>query len=458
MEHLRQLGKYRIAEVIGASALATIYKAVDPEPERTVALKILRKEGLDPRITALAVAKYKNQVLAAERLAHPGIADVYEYGEDEGVAYLAMEYLAGRGLRDFLTLRLRLGLQDTMSIMSQLLAALDFAHANGVVHRDVRPANIIMLLSGRLKLADFGIALIDTFDLAQAGATAGSPAYMSPEQHSGLEADRRSDIFSCGVVLYELLTGIKPFDGPSETVGEKIRREPYRPASELNPKGSPAALDAVLARALAKNPEERFPTARDFAGALDSAFRDGGESQRHTVPDAPASQTLRQDATVVLSSTLRLGIEDLRAIETLLTFHLGPVAKVLLKQSARAATDGPALVSALAKYIPTDASRAAFLAAAMEKASSVTPPEVPDPPEAPDESPATRFSTNLIGAPQVEIAARRLARYLGPIAKVIAKKTPGRPSDLRAYYRQLAENIADPSDRAQFLKDTGYEK
>ena len=119
MENLKQLGKYRIAEVIGASALSTVYKATDPEPERTVALKIHRNQGIDTRITAGAVAKFKNQMLAAERLAHPGIADVYEHGEDESVAYLAMEYLAGRGLRDFLTLRLRLGLNDTMSIMGQ---------------------------------------------------------------------------------------------------------------------------------------------------------------------------------------------------------------------------------------------------------------------------------------------------------------------------------------------------
>lgn len=452
MEHLRQLGKYRIAEVIGASALTTVYKAADPEPERTVALKILRKGGLDPRIAAHAVAKFKNQLLAAERLAHPGIADVYDYGEDENLAYLAMEYLAGRGLRDFLTLRLRLGLKDTLSIVSQLLAALDFAHANGVVHRDVRPANIIILLSGRLKLADFGIALIDTFDLAQAGTTAGSPAYMSPEQHSGLEADRRSDIFSCGVVLYELLTGSKPFEGTPDIIGEKICRDPFRPASELNPKGSPAALDAVIARALAKNPEERFPTARDFAGALDSTLRDGNDAQRQAGADEPASRTVRQDATVLLSASLRLRIEDLHALETLLAFHVGPMAKLLLKRSARTAIDGFALVSALAKYIPTEASRAAFLAAAMEKMSTVTPPEPPE------ESPPVRFSRNLIDAPHVEIAAKRLARYLGPIAKVVAKKTPGRPIDLRAYYRQLAENIADPSDRARFLKDSGYEK
>ena len=450
METLRQLGKYRIAEVIGASALATVYKATDPEPERTIALKILRKAGIDPRIIALAIAKFKNQVLAAERLAHPAIVDVYDHGEDENLAWLAMEYLAGRGLRDFLTLRLRLGLKDTVSIMSQLLAALDFAHANGVVHRDVKPANIFMLLSGRLKLADFGIALIDTFDLAQAGVTAGSPAYMSPEQHRGLEADRRSDIFSCGVVLYELLTGSKPFEGPPESVGEKICSEPYRPASELNPKGSPAAFDAVIARALAKNPEERFPTARDFAGALESAFRDAGGPQPG--PDDSASQTVRSDATTQLSPSSKLRLEQLSVIESLLILHVGPVAKVLLKQAAKTAADGPALVGALAQYITTEAGRAAFLASAMEKMSAEAPQE------AVEESPAASFSRNLIDPAQVEVAAQRLARHLGPIAKVIAKKTPGSPSDLRRYYRQLAENISDASKRAQFLKEAGYEK
>jgi len=452
VENLRQLGKYRIAEVIGASALATVYKANDPEPERTVALKIHRKEGIDPRITAGAVAKFKNQMLAAERLAHPGIADVYEQGEDESVAYLAMEYLAGRGLRDFLTLRLRLGLNDTMSIMGQLLAALDFAHANGVVHRDVKPANMIMLLSGRLKLADFGIALIDTFDIAHAGPAAGSPSYMSPEQHSGLEADRRSDIFACGIVLYELLTGNKPFEGPPDAVGEKICNGAYRPASELNPKGSSAALDAVIARALAKKPEERFPTARDFASALDAAFKDGGEAPRHiAAEDHPASVTVRtEDSTVLLSASLKMSIEELRAIEILLTLHVGPMAKLLLKQSARTASDGPVLVSMLAKYIPAEANRKTFITAAMEKLASASSEGA--------DSPTVRFSRNLIDATAIEVASKRLARYLGPIAKVIAKKTPGRPTDLRAYYRQLAENINDPADRARFLKDAGYEK
>jgi serine/threonine-protein kinase len=448
LDGLRQLGKYKIAEVIGASALATVYKATDPEPQRTVALKILRKEGIDPRVTVHAVAKFNNQVLAAERLAHPGIADVYEHGEDDKVAYLAMEYLAGRGLRDFLTLRLRLGLKDTMSIMSQLLAALDFAHANGVVHRDVKPANIIMLLSGRLKLADFGVALIDTFDLAQAGTLAGSPAYMSPERHQGQEADRRSDVFSCGVVLYELLTGSKPFEGPADGIVEKICRESHVRASEVNPRGSPAALDAVIARALAKNPEERFLTARDFASALEAAFREAGESSQGPHADERPAGRQPSESTLRVSTSLRIGVDDLRAIEGLLTFHVGPMAKVLLKQSAQTATDGPVLVSMLAKYIPTEENRKTFITAAMEKLAA----------GAAADSPSVRFSRNLIGDAELETAAKRLARYLGPIAKVIAKKTPGRPTDLKAFYRQLAQNIADPVDRARFLKDAGCDR
>jgi serine/threonine protein kinase len=450
LDSLRQLGKYKIAEVIGASALATVYKATDPEPERTIALKILRKEGIDPRATAHAVAKFKNQVLAAERLAHPGIADVYEHGEDDKVAYLAMEYLAGRGLRDFLTLRLRLGLKDTMGIMSQLLAALDFAHANGVVHRDVKPVNIIMLLSGRLKLADFGIALVDTFDLAHAGALAGSPAYMAPERHAGQEADRRSDVFSCGIVLYELLTGSKPFEGPPETLGEKICREDFRRASELNPKGAPASLDPVIARALAKNPEERFPTARDFASALESAFREGADASRPPGGDEPSRTIRREDSTALLSASLRLSAEDLRELEALFTRHVGPMATVLLKRAARTATDGSMLAGMLAQYIPAESARKEFMAAALERLAVASPGAA--------SSPSIRFSRNLIEGAALDAAALRLALYLGPIAKVIAKKTPGRPSDLAAYYRQLAENIPDAADRARFLRDAGYGK
>src|SRR4029077_2523081 len=143
-------------------------------------------------------------------------------------------------------------------------------------------------------------------------------------------------------------------------------------------------------------------------------------------------------------------VEDLRAIETLLTLHVGPMAKLLLKQAARTASDGPVLVSMLAKYIPAEANRKTFITAALEKLAAGTS-------EAAD-GPTVRFSRNLIDAGAVEVATKRLARYLGPIAKVIAKKTPGRPTDLKAYYRQLAENIPELADRIRFLKDAGFEK
>jgi serine/threonine-protein kinase len=141
----------------------------------------------------------------------------------------------------------------------------------------------------------------------------------------------------------------------------------------------------------------------------------------------------------------------LRAIETHLTLHVGPIAKLLLKQSARLAADGPALVGMLAKCIPAEENRRTFVTAAMERLSAAAPAGTGD-------GPTVRFSRNLIDASQIEIAAKRLAHYLGPIAKVVAKKTPGKPTDLRAYYRQLAENIPEAADRIRFLKDAGYDK
>ncbi|MGB5080191.1 MAG: serine/threonine-protein kinase, partial [Burkholderiales bacterium] len=239
MALLKQLGKYQVVEVIGKGAMGVVYKGYDPVLERPVALKTASKDQVDPELAAQIIARFKNEALAASRLNHPAIVGIYDYGENKQVAFIAMEYVQGRGLRDFLARQERFGLQEVMSIMSQLLDALDYAHDHGVVHRDVKPANLIMTPSGRLKVADFGIARIDRSNLTQVGSVMGTPAYMSPEQYAGRQVDRRSDIFSCGVVLYELLTGVKPFEGPTESVGYKICHEPHRNPSEINPEGVP---------------------------------------------------------------------------------------------------------------------------------------------------------------------------------------------------------------------------
>jgi serine/threonine protein kinase len=154
--------------------------------ERQVAIKTVRKELMDQDLAGEIIARFKNEAQAAGRLTHPGIVAIYEYGEDESTAYIAMEFVQGRGLRDYLARHERFGLQEVMSIMGQLLEALHYAHEHGVVHRDIKPANLIMTATGGLKVADFGIARIDRSNLTTVGSVMGTPSYMSPEQYGGL--------------------------------------------------------------------------------------------------------------------------------------------------------------------------------------------------------------------------------------------------------------------------------
>ena len=180
------------------------------------------------------MARFKNEAKAAGRLHHPNIVGVYEYGEDDAVTFIAMEYVEGAGLREYLNQRVTFDFAQLVALMDQLLNALEFAHDRGVVHRDIKPSNLIVTNQGVLKVADFGIARVDRTDLTMAGMLIGTPLYMSPEQCRGLDVDSRSDLFSAGVVLYELLTGEKPFRGNMEAITYKICHEDPEPPSRLS--------------------------------------------------------------------------------------------------------------------------------------------------------------------------------------------------------------------------------
>ena len=223
-----KLGRYQVLEVLGRGAMGIVYKGFDPVISRTVALKTIRKDLLGSDQIVESVARFRNEAMASGRLNHPGIIAIHEYGEDEDTVFIVMEYASGDSLRRYISRRDSIKLTEISNIITQLLDALDFAHENGIIHRDIKPDNIIVSPGHRIKVADFGVARINTSTLTQTGMIVGTPSYMAPEQYIGLAIDRRADIFSAGIVLYEMLTGAKPFEGPTESVGYKICHEPHR--------------------------------------------------------------------------------------------------------------------------------------------------------------------------------------------------------------------------------------
>ena len=294
MTEPKKLGKYEIRGELGQGAMGIVYDGFDPMIGRRVALKTVRREQLDRAEVEEILARFKREAQAAGRLNHPNVVQIYEYGEDEGTAFIAMEFVEGRELRDHFDASERFPMAEIVRIMGQLLEALDYSHKNGVVHRDIKPANIILLKDGTVKVADFGIARIESSNLTQAGSVLGTPSYMSPEQFMGQTVDGRSDLFSAGVILYQFLTGEKPFTGALTTIMHKVLKEDPAAPSELNVQ-VPRPFDALIRKALAKRPDERFQSGREFAGALKQA------AAGQAAPE-DADATLVNDAEATLAS------------------------------------------------------------------------------------------------------------------------------------------------------------
>ena len=270
-----RLGKYEIRGILGKGAMGTVYDGYDALIDRRVAIKTIPLPDPSDAEAQEELARFRREAQAAGRLTHPNIVAVYDYGEDGKVAYIVMEYAPGTELKKVLDKGDRLPPAEAVRIMQGVLAGLQFSHERGVVHRDIKPGNIILSTDGTVKIADFGIARIESSNMTQAGTVMGTPSYMSPEQFMGQTVDARTDIYSAGVMLYQLLTGERPFEGGMSAIMHKaLNTEPPRP-SDLSVT-APPALDAVVARAVAKRPEARFDSAASFAAAITAAMAGGG--------------------------------------------------------------------------------------------------------------------------------------------------------------------------------------
>ena len=248
-------GRYRILRKLGSGGMANVYLAEDQELGRRVAIKILNdRHANDDQF----VERFRREAKNAAGLSHPNIVSIYDRGEAEGTYYIAMEFLDGRSLKELIVSRGPAPVSVAIDYARQILGALRFAHRNGIVHRDIKPHNVLVDSEGRLKVTDFGIARAGASQMTEAGSIIGTAQYLSPEQAKGSPVDQTSDLYSVGIVLYELLTGVVPFTGdtPVEIAMKHLSSPPEPPSAKRA--DVPRDLDLVVLRALAKDPGERY--------------------------------------------------------------------------------------------------------------------------------------------------------------------------------------------------------
>jgi eukaryotic-like serine/threonine-protein kinase len=264
------LGRYRIEKELGQGAMGTVYLGSDPKINRQVAIKTLAYRQIDPDQLPQIKARFFREAEAAGRLNHPQIVTIYDVGEESDLAYLAMELLDGRDLSHYCQAKNLLPAPRVIGLLAQVARAIDYAHRQGVIHRDLKPANIIVVKDWQVKVVDFGVARVVSSSRTETGVILGTPSYMSPEQIAGKTVDGRSDLFSLGVVMYELLSGAKPFVGDSLTaLMYNISHCNYRPLNEISPR-IPEGCQAILGRLLLKGTGRRFRTAAVLADELEA--------------------------------------------------------------------------------------------------------------------------------------------------------------------------------------------
>jgi serine/threonine protein kinase len=280
-----RFGRYKLIAKLGKGSMGIVYKAHDPNIDRTVALKVMRQD----RVTSEEfVQRFLKEARAIGKLSHPNIVSVYDAGQDRGALFIAMELLVGKSLEEIMKDK-RLEPHDIVKLGVQVAEALDYAHQKGIVHRDIKPSNIILTPADQVKITDFGIARIDdpsATQQTQAGQILGTPAYMSPEQVKGASVDSRTDLYSLGVILYELVTGNRPFTADNITAifSAILLQEP----AELEDSSSPMrrSLNEVIVKSLNKSPEKRFQTGKEMAAPL-KKYLQRRKSDAAATPDRP---------------------------------------------------------------------------------------------------------------------------------------------------------------------------
>jgi serine/threonine protein kinase len=448
-----RVGKYRIDGIIGRGAVGIVYKGHDEVIGRPLAIKTLRVDSIaDPDHHEAVLKRFDQEARSAGQCLHPNIVTVFDYVEQDGAPYIVMEFVDAGTLENVINSGHMLPIRQVGEIMAQLLFALDHAHSKGVIHRDVKPANILCPSASSIKVTDFGVARFDALNLTITNpgfGAIGTPNYMSPEQFLGRPVDKRSDLFSAGIILFQLLTGAKPFiarDIPE--LMHKLLHERPPALATLRPEIG-AHLDPVVQKALARNPADRFQSADAFVDALNAAIDATGydtapplDLTKVAVPAgiaAPRHGNESSASKAGLSQTMdaRLAPETLGAVENELVKSMGPIAKVIVRRAAASATDPDSLLETIARSLPGDAEAAVF----RKTAEGVIRGD--------SQMAAIQLDAKILPE-EVSDATAALMPLLGPFAKVLAKREAAMAIGYDDYVTRLEAALPSEDDRVAF--------
>jgi len=489
----RTVGKYDIMDVVGTGGMGTVYRAFDKTLERVVALKIVQLDRPHDATPDELSARFRNEARAVARLNHPAIVTIFDYDDQDPVgAYIAMEYVNGCALDEYVKQRPELHLEDAVSAMQQVLGGLVYAHRQGVIHRDIKPSNLLVTREGLVKITDFGIAKIGPRSQTQSGLIVGTPQYMAPEQYMGGVVDHRCDVHAAGAVLYELLTGTPPYQGTAAEVMYKVCHEAPRPVSTVNPT-IPAVFDPIVAKALDKVAANRYASAGEFQETLRASWKEispkppsptlsdrarliataisrqpvatasaagsgtpgAGASQASGPAGSPGASGPRRQRNLADSGSLAAWSKDqLAEIERQLMAIVGPMARILVRDAAATTASRQELYRLLASHLKTPEERKRFLLAGETNPSEPVGP-------VPTGTNAIVFA-NIAGRPITAEVTRRasqlLARYLGPIASVVTRKAAQTAIDEAHLYALLAEKVTDTAERESFILEAARQR
>ncbi|CAM3760329.1 serine/threonine-protein kinase [Polaromonas hydrogenivorans] len=488
------VGPYLIRGVIGSGAMGMVYLAHDPAIDRPVAIKTIHRRLLESSDDEPNVAaRFRVEAKAAGRLTHRNIVQVYQFGEENDCAYIVMEYVAGRNLRDYIQAPRKLEVAHVLCLMLQLLDGLHYAHERGIVHRDIKPENLLIADDGRLKITDFGIARTESSNLTRGTSVIGSPGYIAPEQYTDRDVDRRVDVFSAGVLLYQMLSGSTPFSGTDQAIMYKIVYEPHKPLSQVMNDVALEPFDAVLDRALAKDPAQRYSSALAMRTALTALAtqalpdvlpadivlaprHEGLEAKPAVAPERGSSGSCGPEFRPAASPGSSASISPtpskslpgtgassvpvptgwdtaaLAQVERELAEHVGPVARVLVRRAARGLTSLAAVRQAVAGSIVDFEARERFLAKAGAPRTNAAVSA------AATQSQATQAGGEApSGVPMrqgdVDRAAAALLSSLGPIARVVAKRCAANSQTREQFVARVIEQLTPSIDARRVQAD-----